>query len=467
MRAIYEWGALLSAASAIGCLIFWGVSISGVLSSPTTGFDVFLTPGDGRYVVSEHGNAWFGFNLKTPAEADRLRKRVGREQIAQWKGPGFLVFISGQSDQPWLVGGSMLIPMFASAIVATSCFVAHRRATRKRQAMPKESSISKSPTTSKRRGLRLSMVVIVSVLCLRLSWWVIAAERQRRAVAAIEEFGGNVDYFQNYNQAMGVPLALLRRWLPPVYSCEVGYARLDKTQITDAGLAHLQRLTGLHILYLWNTQITDKGLTHLQGLTGLDTLYLQNTHVTGAGLADLQGLTNLRALHLDGTQVTDPGLAYLQRLTRLQRLNLNGTQVTDAGLVHLKGLKALQGLYLWKAQVSGAGLVHLRGLKCLQELSLEDTPVTDAGLSNLQGLTSLRSIWLGGTQVTDAGLVHLQGLAGLQRLGLNGTQLTDAGLAHLQGLTGLLQLDLNGTHVTDAGVAELRKALPNCPIIGP
>lgn len=70
-------------------------------------------------------------------------------------------------------------------------------------------------------------------------------------------------------------------------------------------------------------------------------------------------------------------------------------------------------------------------------------------------------------EVTDDDLVHLRELTGLQELWLPNTSVTDAGLDHLQGLTGLQYLHLGGTQITDAGAAELRKALPNCEIVGP
>ena len=65
-----------------------------------------------------------------------------------------------------------------------------------------------------------------------------------------------------------------------VYPHSLGH---KATGVTDAGLAHLQHLTGLRELYLQETQVTDAGLAHLQRLTGLRVLYLHNTRVTDAG----------------------------------------------------------------------------------------------------------------------------------------------------------------------------------------
>lgn len=64
--------------------------------------------------------------------------------------------------------------------------------------------------------------------------------------------------------------------------------RLCGTQVTDAGLAHLQVLTELRELDLGHTQVTDAGLAHLQGLRGLRKLDLVYAKITDAGLAQLR-----------------------------------------------------------------------------------------------------------------------------------------------------------------------------------
>ena len=101
---------------------------------------------------------------------------------------------------------------------------------------------------------------------------------------------------------------------------------LHQTDVTDAHLVHLERLTSLQSLYLLDTQITDAGLEHLKGLTRLENLLLG---YTDAGLE--QQIT-------DYGLVTNAGLEHLKGLTSLQHLGLSGTQITDAGLEHLNGL---------------------------------------------------------------------------------------------------------------------------------
>lgn len=168
---------------------------------------------------------------------------------------------------------------------------------------------------TRRRWLQFSirtLLVLVTLLCVALGLWCVPAERQRRAVTAIEKLGGEVAYAKPAASET-FPVPLLRRWLPPVYFDEVEGLYLGDTQVTDAGLARLQGLTGLEILFLDNTPVTDAGLARLQGLTTLRLLSLGDTQVTDAGLAHAQGLTGLRLLFLDNTQVTDAGLAELHK----------------------------------------------------------------------------------------------------------------------------------------------------------
>lgn len=78
---------------------------------------------------------------------------------------------------------------------------------------------------------------------------------------------------------------------------------LNRTVITDAGLAALQDLTTLEHL--------------LRDLRGLQRLDLSNTSITGVGLAHLRTLVALRFLNLSGTRSGDTGLVQLRDLAAL------------------------------------------------------------------------------------------------------------------------------------------------------
>jgi hypothetical protein len=162
--------------------------------------------------------------------------------------------------------------------------------------------------TPKRRWAQFSlatMFVVLTVLCVGLALVVVPAERQRRAVAAIEAVGGRVGYFGLDQKASAAfPRPFLRRWLSRDYFDEVEWVDLAGTKVTDTELAVVQVLTGLVGLTLDGTQVTDAGLSRLDGLKGLKKLWLfrnEFTQVSDAGLAQLrQRLPNCRIQSVRG-----------------------------------------------------------------------------------------------------------------------------------------------------------------------
>jgi len=237
----------------------------------------------------------------------------------------------------------------------------------------------------KRHWVQVSLrtvLVLVTALCVALSLWVVPAERQRRAVAAIDVLGGRVGY-ATYGHTKGEVFRIAaRRWFPPAYLYEVWHVDLGGCSVSNDDLGLLQCLPHVEELHLSGTDVTDAGLVHFRG--ALKVLYLNGTRITDDGLADMRGLTCLRTVELNGTHITDAGVARLQGLTGLQRLVLDNTRVTDAGLAHLHQLTSLQQLSLNHTQVTDAGLVHVKGLMGLQWLFLDDTRVTNAGVTRLR-----------------------------------------------------------------------------------
>ena len=92
---------------------------------------------------------------------------------------------------------------------------------------------------------------------------------------------------------------------------------LFAAEVPDTGMAQLNRLPNLDHLHLNLTKVTDADLVDLRRFTILEchslTLSLNGTTVTDDGLAHLNGLSNLRVLFLDGTAVTEKGIEELQR----------------------------------------------------------------------------------------------------------------------------------------------------------
>ena len=131
-------------------------------------------------------------------------------------------------------------------------------------------------------------------------------------------------------------------------------------EVTDDGLANLERLNYLKSLDLSSFLIGDAGLAHLKGLTGLESLMLTYAKVGDTGLGHLTGLTRLNFLCLTATHVGDPGLAHLTGLANLEVLYLNETRISDAGLTSIKEMTRLKYLNVVATKVTEAGLMELR-----------------------------------------------------------------------------------------------------------
>jgi len=182
------------------------------------------------------------------------------------------------------------------------------------------------------------LVVAVAVPCCWLSVKMRQAERQRRAVEAIERVGWGE--YDGVVDESGKPQPSVPTWLSGLVGVDlfVDVVRVDfyESEASDVALEHLKGLTNLNHLEFSGTQVTDAGLEHLKGLTNLNYLKVSRTQVTDTGLAHLKGLTELCGLYLSDTQITDVGLVYLSRLRRLKWLVLSSTHVTQEGINELQ-----------------------------------------------------------------------------------------------------------------------------------
>lgn len=110
--------------------------------------------------------------------------------------------------------------------------------------------------------------------------------------------------------------------------------------------------------HLVTDEVKDADLEPLAAF-GPDDVYqvnLRGTMITDAGLAHLSKLTGLERLHLERTKVTDAGLAHLKDLKQVAYLNLYGAEaITDAAAEHLTELRGLKKLYLWQTKVTDDG----------------------------------------------------------------------------------------------------------------
>lgn len=120
----------------------------------------------------------------------------------------------------------------------------------------------------------------------------------------------------------------------------------------------------------------DAQLKHVEGLTGLRGLALWETDTGDAAFQRLGLLSNLRWLDIGDTLITDEGLAFVRGLSHLEELDLLNTQVGNEGLLHLEGLKHLRHLDLMSTRVNDEGFDNLSRLKSLKYVRLLETDIS-------------------------------------------------------------------------------------------
>jgi Leucine-rich repeat (LRR) protein len=145
---------------------------------------------------------------------------------------------------------------------------------------------------------------------------------------------------------------------------------LAGTVVDDDSAKIIAGFPALKKLRLARTQISDLGLETLSTCSTLEDIDLsEDSLITNAGMAHLAKLTNLRKLNLWRVQISDDGVLMLAPLIRLEWLNLDNTKLSDAGLPALKNMNALTFLHLGSTQITAAAapsLIHLKSLKDLK-----------------------------------------------------------------------------------------------------
>ena len=235
------------------------------------------------------------------------------------------------------------------------------------------------------------------------------------------------------------------------------YLALDRTRITDCGLAAISGCRSLIELNLQGTAVTDPGMKHLAGLPSLCGLRLFDTAIGDDGLTYLSQCPALRSLILARTKVTDRGILQLSPQSPLSCLNLSGTAISDSALQHLASFSQLVELDVSLTNVGDAGVSCLARLPKLSTLQLRGTKITDQGLENWPVNYRLSGLDLGDTRIGDAAIQAVaREFPGLWSLDLDSTSVTAKGLSYLAHLDRLRFLSVRGTKIEPAALEDFR-----------
>lgn len=245
------------------------------------------------------------------------------------------------------------------------------------------------------------------------------------------------------------------------------FRTLKPGQITDAELGKLGQLT--------------------EGLDQITEIDAQGGQVTQAGLAVVEKLPNLRFINLDGTSIGDADVGLLTRAPALESVRLNGANLTDTGIAALGPLSNLRELVITRARLTREGFAEIATHQTLERLVIESTPLDDASFAILCGLKNLNFLSMGDTQVSDVGLMNLakldklvtldvsrspnvhgeflfrlgksRGLQSLRHLSIGICPLNERGALGINSCKQLESLRVNYTSASDVHLAAMIKGL--------
>jgi len=129
---------------------------------------------------------------------------------------------------------------------------------------------SPSTPTPRRRWLQFSLrtlMVLMLVFGAGFGWFAREVQRaraRREAAKTIEKLGGRVTWQPPSGGIVQTAVTWVGKLFGEDFSGDVVVVDLSDTQVTDAGLVHLDGTTGMWHLYLSNTRITDEGVAKLQ-----------------------------------------------------------------------------------------------------------------------------------------------------------------------------------------------------------
>jgi hypothetical protein len=290
----------------------------------------------------------------------------------------------------------------------------------------------------KRRWWRFSLktlLILLTLFCLWLGTLSSSANRQRRAVEAIQLSGGEFNYdFQRMPDRTGSEYSFSHQVEPP-------------------GPKWLRRILGDHYfitpqgLYIHRQAgIKDDCFAHLDALTKLEIAMFYQAPFRDSDVAHLKHLKNLTHLTFNDGTLSGPNgphhFDFLQYLPKLESLSLNEARFGDSDARFLKGAVNLKTLFLYNSAIG------------------------DEGLAQLQHLKKLDMIGLGGTKVTDRGMAYLGTLPNLRYISANDLNISDAAFESFTKMTALRGLELHNTQCSREGIEKLRKAMPKCRING-
>jgi internalin A len=178
----------------------------------------------------------------------------------------------------------------------------------------------------RRRWFRFSLRTLLLAMTLLACWLGYQVWRwneRDKAIAQLRALGGEVSFGTNPTP----------KWLVAMFGEKpfrrVGIVNLHRLPATDEHLQLMAWFPDLETVTINGTQVTDAGLKHLDGMSKLWWLEMEWNNISDEGLAELKDLPSLKALRVTDSRVTNEGVKRaLARFKNLQEIWIDRTRVT-------------------------------------------------------------------------------------------------------------------------------------------
>lgn len=164
-----------------------------------------------------------------------------------------------------------------------------------------------------------TILVLTTALCLYLGARVKQAHDQKKAIAAIDALGGTYGVYVEgpewLRNLVGDDELFYNAARVSFGPGNQGYdpnRPFGDNELRDV-ISQLNEFSKFRSLYLGSSQVTDAGLSHLQRLHNIERLSLAGTRVSDKGIEHLMSIGTLRYVDLRGSKVSSDGLQRLQK----------------------------------------------------------------------------------------------------------------------------------------------------------
>lgn len=237
-----------------------------------------------------------------------------------------------------------------------------------------------NPSTRGSNWLRFSLRSLVLLLTIACIWLAVVfnqCRRQRRAVEAIVNAGGQVtfDYQERKGEEATPPGPT---WLRSILGEELFRTpvevRIKGEGIDDAFLAeHLPGVSSVRRLSIRSDLVTDKAMSDIAGLEKLNWLHIVSGQITDKGLASLPNFDECELFVLVCPRVTDAGMTHVAALRKVDTLVLNCKPLTPDGIRRLKGLNGVREFQSMRDAQNGDAVQVLRNP---EDVEFVETPMS-------------------------------------------------------------------------------------------